>query len=69
MEMAKAINATTKTICAAAIAVPAMPPNPSAAARMATIRNVTAHPNIFHTPLVNYDVRKTLNEPISSLFF
>lgn len=45
-ETTKAIIARTKTICAADIAVPAIPPNPSAAAMSATIRNVIAQPSM-----------------------
>lgn len=45
-EMAKRIIATKNTIFAASTATPAIPPKPSKAAISATIKNVTAQPNM-----------------------
>ena len=48
-EIANRTIATKNTIFAASMATPAMPPKPSKAAMSATMRNVTAQPNIVVT--------------------
>jgi hypothetical protein len=53
-EIANRTIATKKTIFAASMATPAMPPKPSNAAIRATIRKVTAQPNIVVTSIVDY---------------
>jgi hypothetical protein len=53
-EIANKTIATKNTIFAASMATPAIPPKPSNAAMSATMRNVTAQPNIVVTSVVGY---------------